>query len=206
MRRAMMFIDYENFEAARRALYRENQVEHTPRLDIPIFPQKFVAEKTSNVDLLKTFLFVPEPEGVLAEEEHRTKLYNFLKGLENTDYLTVISGRHCVRPVNGDYSTINIANKKTFYVVEKGTDVNIATQLLTKAFHNSYDIAIVVSADADYLPVYDILNTLGKLVMIVYLEGQNISKIRCHTDQQICLDFDFLKSCESTFKAMRTLH
>ena len=34
---------------------------------------------------------------------------------------------------------------------EKGSDVNLATNLLVDAFHNKYELAVIVSKDSDLL-------------------------------------------------------
>lgn len=198
----MLFVDYENFDISRNNLYRNKlEYHHAPFIDLVAFPNKLVTrleeQESLEIDLLKTFLFVPKPDEFLMKEDWRAKRYNFLKGLENTNYLTVISGRHTARPSNGIYADMNLDDKSTYFVNEKGTDINIATQLLTKAFHNSYDVAIVVSGDTDYLPVYDVLNTFGKLVIVVGVEGQRLTKLKKHTDLQHIMDFDFLQTCES---------
>ncbi len=199
--RAMVFIDYENFEIERIKAYgKSGGTGQPPRLDLTKLPKKITEKTNMDLELIKTFLFVPKPDDILSKIEWRQNRYSFLVGLENTDFFTVISGRHVVRPKNGDFQSIDIDDKDTFFIVEKGTDINIATQLLTKAFHNSYDVAIVVSGDTDYLPVYDVLNTLGKSVIVVANAGQNLSKLKTHTDKQMLLDSDFLKDCESCYR------
>lgn len=89
-----------------------------------------------------------------------------------------------------------ITDNKTFYVNEKGTDVNIAAHLITKAFLGGYDTAIVVSGDTDYIPVYDILNTIGKTLIVAGVNGQNLMKFKDRTDRQIIMDNDFFKRCQ----------
>ena len=51
---------------------------------------------------------------------------------------------------------------------EKGSDVNLATHLLTDAFLGSYDVALVVSNDSDLCPPIEMVkNQFGKRVGIV---------------------------------------
>ena len=38
-----------------------------------------------------------------------------------------------------------------YYTEEKGSDVNLATQLLVDAYHDDYEIAVIVSNDSDLL-------------------------------------------------------
>lgn len=200
MQRAMVFIDYENFEIARQKLYKRenlNNDNQLPWIDLVEFPKKLIDYIDPDLTLLKTFLFAPKPDDNLMEAQGwRKKTYDFLNGLNNVDHYSMISGRHVVRPVNDDYSSIDFTDKSTYYICEKGTDINIAVETIKKAFFNSYDVAIIVSGDTDYLPVYDTLNSMGKLVIVVAVNGQSVSSVKMHTDKQVILGIDFLKDCE----------
>lgn len=44
---------------------------------------------------------------------------------------------------------------------EKGVDTRIATELISLAWSNGYDVAIIVSADRDFVPVADFLQSRG---------------------------------------------
>jgi len=198
MQRAMVFIDYENFEIARQKLYKRENPDNQPTwIDLVEFPKKLIDYIDPNLTLLKTFLFAPKPDDNLMEaQEWRKKTYDFLNGLNNVDRYSMISGRHVARSVNDEYSSIDFADNSTYYICEKGTDINIAVETIKKAFFNSYDVAIIVSGDTDYLPVYDTLNSMGKLIVVVVVDGQSTSKVRTHTDRQVTLRLDFLKECE----------
>jgi len=194
----MMFIDYENFEIQRRNLYKKAN-KSAPRIDLVKLPKTVMRKINADLTLVKTFLFVPKPDEFLSGDENRVKHYKYLKGLENTNFFRVVSGRHVARPVNGDYLSMSLANKGTYYVTEKGTDINMAAHILTKAFHGSYDTAIVLSGDTDHLPIYEVLNTIGKTVIVVSLEGQSLSKLKTTTDAQMILDLDFLEECKNEY-------
>lgn len=60
--------------------------------------------------------------------------------------------------------------KKIDYIRnEKMTDVNIATEMLTDAFLDKFDTAILISADGDLkTPVERIAKTAGKRVIVVF--------------------------------------
>ena len=47
---------------------------------------------------------------------------------------------------------------------EKGVDVKIAVDLLTGAYENSYDTAILLSSDTDLIPAIQKVRALGKAV------------------------------------------
>jgi hypothetical protein len=73
---------------------------------------------------------------------------------------------------------------------EKGSDVNLATQLLHDAHMNRFDIAVVVSNDSDLLgPIKIVRNELGKKVGVL-----NPQK---HPSRAILPHIDFIKQIRS---------
>ena len=215
MLKAMVFIDFENFDIAKYQYYKKEayneakriatengepiptdiQVDNV-RLDFNTLPKNVVELLPEKHSLVKTFLFAPKPDDFLKNDVKRAATYNWINGLKNQDYFTVIEGSHSARPVSGyTYQTMSINNRSSFYVEEKGTDVNLAAHVITKGFMNAYDTAIIMSGDTDYIPVMDILNTLGKSVIVVGVKYQNLSQFKHHSDAQIILDDDFFQTC-----------
>lgn len=79
---------------------------------------------------------------------------------------------------------------------EKCTDINIATGLLTKAFHNTYDVALLFSGDRDYKKVVRELRRMGKIIGIVTPGGKaekNAKDLAKNADFHIILKEDFYK-------------
>ncbi|MCL2339508.1 MAG: NYN domain-containing protein [Actinomycetia bacterium] len=196
MQRVMIFIDYENFDISWQSYYRECYPEayRVPWLDIARIPSKILERLPSGYQLVKTFLFAPEPDDFLMSVEWRKKRYDFLKGLGNVDFFTVVFGRHVARPTLSD-QPMDPEHKESYYVDEKGSDINISVQMITKAFLHAYDTALVMSGDTDYIPIYDILNTIGKTVIVAGVKGQSLSRFKQHSDLQITLDMPFFESC-----------
>jgi uncharacterized LabA/DUF88 family protein len=48
---------------------------------------------------------------------------------------------------------------------EKGVDTRIATEMISHAWENTYDVAVVVSGDRDFVPVVEFLQTKGRNVI-----------------------------------------
>lgn len=48
---------------------------------------------------------------------------------------------------------------------EKGVDVRIATDMITLAWENTYDIGVLVSADSDFVPLAEFLQKKGKKII-----------------------------------------
>lgn len=46
----------------------------------------------------------------------------------------------------------------------KGVDIALATDMLTRAFQNDFEVAILLAGDADYKPLVGRLKSLEKLV------------------------------------------
>ena len=63
------------------------------------------------------------------------------------------------------------ANGKDIYI-EKGTDVNIAVDLVSLAFHNAYDEAVLLSADTDYEPAINKVRQYGKNAVLGIVDQQ----------------------------------
>lgn len=77
---------------------------------------------------------------------------------------------------------------------EKCTDINIAMGLLTKAFYNSYDVALLFSGDRDYTKLVREIKRMGKVIGIVTPDGtskDNAQNLAKHCDFQIVLDEKF---------------
>jgi uncharacterized LabA/DUF88 family protein len=198
----MVFIDYENFNMARQQYYfadaKKNGTNYyLPRLDLTILPKVLVESLSQNHLLIKTFLFAPKPDDFLMLDAGRKKTYDWLCGMKNKDFFTVVEGRHVSRPAKNTLpGDMDINDRASYYVEEKGTDANITAHLITKAFLNAYDTAVILSGDTDYLPTLDILNTMGKTVIMTGVKGQNLGAFREHSDKQIILDDCFFKKCE----------
>ena len=246
MLKAMVFIDFENFDIAKYQYYKkkcfeditvkegteelscesidteydsdlsccvdgeagvESEEVHSekkikvtvPKLDFNKLPKEVVALLKQQHVLVKTFLFAPKPDEFLIRDERRSSVYNWINGMKNQDFFTVIEGRHVSRPVSGyNRDTMSLSNPSSYFVVEKGTDVNLASHVITKGLHNAFDTAIIMSGDTDYIPVMDILNSIGKSVVVVGVKGQNLNVFKHHSDAQLILDDDFFQKCLRT--------
>lgn len=215
MLRAMVFIDFENFGIAKYQYYKKKSLfdaqasaqaagqpipttapVNNPKLDFNALPKEVVSLLPIPHVLIKTFLFAPKPDRFLMQDPHRASVYNWIDGLKNQDFFTVIEGCYSARPVSGfSYATMDINNPASYYVEEKGTDVNLAAHMITKGFLNAFDTAVVISGDTDYITVMDILNTIGKSVVVAGIQGQNLFQFKHHSDAQLLIDDALFQRC-----------
>ena len=59
---------------------------------------------------------------------------------------------------------------------EKGVDVALAVDMLTGAFEDLYDAAVLVSSDGDFKPAVEAVQRLGKRVEYLYFQGSTFSR------------------------------
>ena len=78
---------------------------------------------------------------------------------------------------------------------EKGVDTQLATDLIVLS--NIYDVALLVSGDADYIPPVSAIKNMGKLVYSVSFLTEDGTKLpggarrlECSVDGQIELPFE----------------
>ena len=48
---------------------------------------------------------------------------------------------------------------------EKGVDTRLATDMIRLAWEDAYDVAVLISSDADFVPVVEFLDTKNKKVI-----------------------------------------
>jgi hypothetical protein len=186
----MVFIDHMNFQIALSSLYNPDP---PPRLDYNELPRQIVAY-TNGGELMKTVLFIPKPDDFLMQDEGLEKYYLWATGMRVQRNFDVVEGAYMARPTRADVP-MNVRDNETYYKVEKGTDVHMAISSLRMAFFNAYDTAVFVSGDTDYLPIYETLRMMGKLVTLAVVRGQYIGRLIPFVDAYTNLDRAFFDRC-----------
>lgn len=192
MLRGMVFVDHMNFDISLRKYYYSIG-STAPKLDYnKLFP--CITQLVPNVDYLKTFIFAPKPDNFLMQDSNLASYYKWVVGLKNSKYIDVIEGRYVSRPTFDNIEK-DINDRKSYYKVEKGTDINLAIHALGKAFSNAYDVAYIMSGDTDYISVYKQLKNLGKIVVVVGLENQRLNDVIPEVDDVCYLNDTFFQQC-----------
>ena len=190
MLRTMVFVDHMNFNKATQSLYGTIP----PRVDYNKLPKEIARRAYADSDFVKCFLFVPRPDDFLMQIGFFEKYYKWVDAtLKALDFIDVIEGRSVARPTSDN--PMNPTDKSTYIAVEKGTDINLATSLLSMAYHNSFDVAVVVTGDSDYALLFEQVRRMGKIIILASVKNQNISKLDCYIDKSIVLDEDFFNAC-----------
>ena len=142
--RVMIFIDGPNLYGQLRQL----------RQKMDYF--KLVRVLADGRNLIRTYIYVTyNPE----DEFEKRKVESFIRALEE-------GGGFYVKSIPKRKKFINENGVKREIWVEKGTDVALVTDMLTLAYNDAYDTAILVSGDTDFIEAVRAVKARGKKVEI----------------------------------------
>jgi uncharacterized LabA/DUF88 family protein len=66
-----------------------------------------------------------------------------------------------------------LVGKKTKDGRAKAVDIALTTDLLSHAFLDNYDVAVLVTGDGDYIRAVEAVKNQGKIVYVVFFQGTN---------------------------------
>lgn len=189
MQRTMVFIDYQNFNINLKKHYENSK--NFNRIDYLRLGKAINEKIPIKSEVIKIYLFAYKPCDTLMTLNYYSNYYDWLTKLKVTPYLEIIEGRQEIRIP--DKAVFNINDPSTYYTEEKETDINLATHMVSKAFQNAFDVAILISGDTDYIKVIETLHSIGKVVVIAHFKHQNISRYNNLCDAHIVLYDDILE-------------
>lgn len=197
MHKVMVFIDYQNFNINLKEHYKNT------RQEFKSINYKELGKQINELipfqsEVIKTYVFAYEPCKDLMQLESYRKYYEWLEKLKSAKYLEVIEGRQEIRTFKNVQFDIN--DPDTYTTIEKETDINLATYMVSMGFQNAYDIAVLVSGDTDYVKVVETLHNIGKTVVIAHLPHQNVHKYDKICDANIVLYGDILNRASNIKK------
>jgi uncharacterized LabA/DUF88 family protein len=177
--RVIIFIDGSN-------LYYglKHQIGNT-HLDFYKFSKKLAGER----HFIRTYYY----NAPVKQEQDRERHINqqkFFSNLYKTEYLTVRMGRLETRIVK------QLIEGKSYDIptwVEKGVDTSIVVDMLSMAYKNIYDTAILVSGDGDFAGALEAIKELGKHAEVAYTSYSYHLRQAC--DKYVLLTHGYLKDC-----------
>ncbi len=78
-------------------------------------------------------------------------------------------------------------------VVSKGVDISLTTDLLSNAFTNNFDVALLFAGDADYVPLVEQVKRLGKRLLVLSFSSRLSEELRLSSDQTHLVDDIFVQ-------------
>ncbi len=189
MERVTIFIDGSNFYHGLRA----NNC--STKIDFHKLSKLLTGEQRS---LIRTYYYNAAYKQRDDPSEYANQL-RFLTGLRRTPYLAVRLGRLerrttqidqvKLKEVLGDELTrrfIEIFGREITRYVEKGVDIAITVDMLKFAYSGSYDTAILISGDGDFVSALEEVQSLGKHVENVYFGKGHSIYLRETCDKLTC--------------------
>jgi len=119
-----------------------------------------------------------------AELDWKTNLRKFLA---QRGFFKILKGIPKMSIILCSLRKVKRKDGKIEFVV-KGDDALLIRDLLLGAFHDEYDIAIIVSGDEDFLPIIQTLQGYGKTVANAYFKDSSSQALRKICDYSIQLD------------------
>lgn len=84
----------------------------------------------------------------------------------------------------------------TFGFEVKGDDIYLAVDLVSGAYENLYDTALIVSGDEDFVPAIKKVQKLGKKVENIYFCTTSSNYLKKTCNSSFCIDKKIAKSIE----------
>jgi len=178
--RIMIFIDGSNF-------YHNLK---THNLNTRIGFKKFGDLLCAGRKHIRTYYYnTPIKQADDPAEYRRQQL--FFDGLRRTPYLELKLGYFLKKTkiCENCGHTLN-------YPVEKGCDVNLAVDMMSMAYKNLYDVAILVSSDGDFASACQCVKDLGKHIENTYFEHGSSWHLLNICDVRILIDQALINKCK----------
>ncbi len=140
--------------------------------------KKLLSYLSENKLLISTFYYNASLDISVNQEKYwdQQKFFNFLRKIPDFNVVLCRMRKH----------KNNKKEKLNFDV--KGDDVYLAVDLVSGAYENLYDIAIIVSGDEDFVPAIQKAQKLGKKVVNAYFNSTSSNYLKHICDDSICLN------------------
>lgn len=167
----MMFIDAQNLH--------HGSKNYDP--DLEIDATALCNELTEGYDLIRAYWFDSYPteeqiEQIEADEDDDRSL----QSKDDFFYFLEMNGFRV------EAKPLRMRDNGRF--IEKGADIGLATELIAQGFTDSYDVAIVITGDADFIRSIEYVQDQGKIVKIASFESQISGDLKRTSDEYISLN------------------
>jgi uncharacterized LabA/DUF88 family protein len=133
------------------------------------------------------------------DEKYRMQ-QSFFDSLDSVPYLSKKFGRLEKRLVKQNLPDGTFFSAPTY--VEKGVDTFIVIDMLSHAYKDNFDTAILVSGDEDFAILVENIKDLGKHVEVANLGGSYV--LRQSADKYVLIDKGFLEGIQQPEKTERS--
>jgi uncharacterized LabA/DUF88 family protein len=171
--RVMIFIDGSNLYHSLKNYFNRTD------LDLGKFTRKLIGRRTH----VRTYYYNARV-GQKQEPELYKQQQTFFAGVNAIPYTELRLGR------------LVYTNWPSVPPYEKGTDVQLATDMITHSYKNNYDVAILVAGDNDFAGAVQAVKDNGKHVEVALFGKQGTSQqLRASADMVITINPRMIKDC-----------
>jgi uncharacterized LabA/DUF88 family protein len=138
-----------------------------------------------NHRILKIKYFTAAVSARPSDPDQPIRQQTYLRALRTIPNLEISFGFFLAHPVTLPLAPPTPGNNYAMVIRtdEKGSDVNLATQLLTDAFDNAYDCAVLVTNDSDLLaPIEVVRQKFRKMVGVLNPQKRPARMLIANTD------------------------
>jgi hypothetical protein len=118
--------------------------------------------------------------------------------LRSIYYTSLVGDEETLQKVRTDLWTLEfqpeVFKKTARDQKAKGVDISLTKDMLSHAFLDNYDIAVLVAGDGDYVPLVQEIKRLGKRVHLCFFAGQGLNpNLKLAADHFADLTQDFMQ-------------
>ena len=212
MKRAIVFIDANNWYHNVKGWFKPSDI------DIKKVIHYITNEKRIDIAEIRWYISMPNKEdNDLIYKRQRTFLGHLQKQgikiitrkLQRLSNKEIIKKRQellnswdlckiCKPIVESSFLDIKDQNQK-----EKGIDVWIAIDMVKKAVQSKFDYFVLISGDADFVPALNLIKSLGKDVLSVFIPKGYSNEIR-QKFHYLILNKEILSKCLKDYKSIKS--
>ncbi len=180
MKKVALFIDGSNFYYGLKSTYGEER--SLTNFNFLKLGEILTGNKR---DLLRIYYY-NAPLDYKSSPEAYAKQQRFFEKVKSTEKVKLILSRLQKR---------KIKDTGQFYYVVKGDDIHIAVDMVKGAYENTFDVAILVSGDGDFVPAVKVVQEKGKSVENAYFKPSLSWHLKQECDKSIKLNKEILDKC-----------
>lgn len=175
-KRTMLFVDAQNLFYGKKAYAREND-DPSYEIDALELRDKFADGR----DLLRSYWFDSYPtDDQIERVEDDDDDDRELSSKQGFFYMLERNGFRV------DAKPLRMRDDGRF--IEKGADIGLATELIAQGFNDSYEVAVLVTGDADFSRSIRYVQDQGKIVEVASFESQISSDLKTTADDYVKID------------------
>ncbi|MBU4308807.1 MAG: NYN domain-containing protein [Nanoarchaeota archaeon] len=178
MRKVSIFIDGNNFYFGLKRIYKDKKKLMNFNFE------RFCAFLANKREIVKIFYYNAAMDRTKNPDKYKTQ-QKFFSQLKKIPKFNLILCKLLKRKIQGT---------NQYYYILKEDDIHMAGDLIKGAFKNTYDVAILVSGDGDFVPAVKIAQEEGKIIENIYFKKSASTNLKRKCDNSFMLKEEILNN------------